>query len=608
MKSNFLCAQFGAISIAVCAAGHSFARPVNELEAVVVTATRSEQPLTDVLSDVTIIDDISLMSGPWSTLGELLQFLPGLESATHGSDFVSIRGAESRMTLVLIDGVRVDRQDGYINGGGAPWKLLPVDQIERVEVLRGAASGVYGADAMGGVIQLFTRDGRGGAYQSVSFGLSSNNTQNAQFSLADQINDWNYSIDGSSVKSDGYDEKPQVDHSPKNLAWDNQRVSIAIGRQFNVDHHLGLSISSINRSSQYVPWDGGHNIDVNSSLSMASLNWEARWSDKWTSKLSLTEARTQVEESSPKKFETVGKGLLWDNTLSTDFGRLKFAFEQKLDRLEAEADQFNAAQQGKRRQNGVSAGWGQEWGAWSAQINARVDDDKLFGSQSTWGGALGFQLTPRWRIHAGLSTGFRSPTLSQLFDPVYGDRALRPETAESSELGLRYLGPNQEWQAILHRSSFENLISSRPQTDPCQFCWYNVADAETKGLSLSGRVAVGTSNFGVAMDWLNAKNGQTGKRLNLRPSRKLALSWSSPFGPWDLRNEWLFKSARYDDAANLKRLPGFGIWNIGAKRQLNPSWSAQIRLDNILDKSYEEIKDIATPGRRWFMGFVWTAQ
>ena len=589
--------------------GSSFAQNDVFLDPVVVTATRSEQPLSDVLSDVTVIDDFSLRSGPWSTVGELLQSISGLESATHGSGFVSIRGAESRMSLVLIDGVRVDRQDGYVNGGGAPWQLLSVDLIERVEVLRGAASGVYGADAMGGVIQLFTRDGRDKPHRSASIGFSSHNTSNARFGIAGRNQAWNFAVEASVVSSDGYDPQPNVVHYPSNLDWKNHRYAFVIGQEITDKHHLGMRVTQTKRASHYVPWNGGSNINVYSTLSTTALNWEAYWSDTWSSIFSLTEARIEVKETLPRQSQTVGRGLLWDNTFTTGFGRLKLALEQRQDTLDTKADQWSPPQKGKRQQNGLSLGWTQEWNAISVQLNTRVDDDEFFGSQTTWGGSLGYRLTQNWRIHAGMSTGFRSPTLSQLVDPLYGNPNLKPEKAQSSELGIRYLLPRQEWQAVFHQSKFDNLISSRPWNDPvCAFCSYNVASAKTEGLSLSGRFVIGASIFSVAMDWLDARNTQTGKRLNLRSDRKMALSWQAPWGDWSVRNEWLVKSARFDDAANLKRLSGYGLWNVAATKNLSDGWSVQTRLDNILDKSYEEIKDIKAPGRRWFVGLSWTGQ
>lgn len=611
MSSNFVRARRAALAMAALAACSSYAQSVAALDSVVVTATRVETPLTEVLSDVTVIDNLTLRSGPWSTVGELIQSLPGLDGTSHGSNNVFIRGAESRMSLVLIDGIRVDRQDGYINGGGAPWRLLPLESIDRVEVLRGAASGVYGADAMGGVIQLFTRDGREGHHRSVSVGMSSHNTQSAQLSLAGRAEAWNYALQAGMVMSDGFDSKPDVPHSPSDEAWDNQRLSFALGRELSAGHHLGLRMARTQRSSQYVPWGGGSNIDVDSTLDTASVQWEARWSDSWSSRLSVTHARTDTQETLPKDFQTVGQSVLWDNDWRTDAGRWKLTLEQKTDRLTAGADGWsNPPQQGKRQQNGVGVGWGHEWGQWSAQANLRADDDELFGGKSTWGGAVGYKFSPGWRVHAGASTGYRAPTLSQLFDPQYGDRQLRPETGRSAEVGLRYQAAGQEWQALLHRATYENLISSRPYSSnpaDCSFCWYNVASASTRGLSLSGRWAVGSSRLGLVMDWLNARNSQTGKRLNLRSPRKLAVNWEVPVAGWDVRNEWVLKSSRYDDAANLKRLPGYGVWNLAAKKDLKDGWSVQMRLENLFDKSYQEIKDVATPGRQWFVGLVWTS-
>jgi len=607
LRARAFAPALSVLSLAVAASLHA---QTIELDPVVVTATRTEQPLTEVLSDITVIDSQTLQRGPWSTLGELIQSLPGLDGTSYGSNNVFIRGAESRMSLVLIDGIRADRQDGYINGGGAPWQLLPLESIDRVEVLRGAASGVYGADAMGGVIQIITRDGREGQHRSVSVGVSSHNTQSANVNLAGRADGWNYALQAGMVTSDGFDSKPDVSHSPSDEAWEKQQLSFALGRELSAGHHLGLRMARTQRSSQYVPWGGGNNINVDSILETASLQWEARWSSSLSSRLSLTQASTDIKETLPKDFQTVGQGVLWDNDWKTDAGLWRLTLEHKTDELTAGADGWsNPPQQGKRQQNGLGVGWGHDWGQLSAQANLRADDDELFGSKATWGGAVGYKFGAGWRVHAGTSTGYRAPTLSQLFDPQYGDRQLRPETGRSAEVGLRYLAEGQEWQAVLHRAKYANLISARPYSlNPadCSFCWYNVSSAYTRGLSLSGRMAIGASRFGLAMDWLDARNSQTGKRLNLRSPRKLSVNWELPLAGWTVRNELMFKSSRYDDAANTKNLPGYGIWNLAAKKDLRGGWSVQMRLENLLDKSYQEIKDVATPGRQWFTGLVWT--
>src|SRR3990167_8831026 len=148
------------------------ATDADDVGQVVVTASRAPQPISRVLADVSVITRDEIERRGSASAVDLIAALPGFEISRTGGPAsitgVFLRGAESRHLLVLIDGVRVDTQSG---AGGATWEALPASQIERIEVVRGPASAVYGSDAMAGVVQIFTRQGQGPARVEVGFGV-----------------------------------------------------------------------------------------------------------------------------------------------------------------------------------------------------------------------------------------------------------------------------------------------------------------------------------------------------------------------------------------------------------------------------------------------------
>lgn len=595
-----------AVSVGACA---SFAQTPDSTDTTVVTATRVAQPIGEVLADVSLIDREAIQRSAFGTVGDLLGSLVGVDATSHGSNAVFIRGAEARMTAVFIDGVRVDRQDGYTNGGGAPWSLLPLQAIDRIEILRGPASGVYGSDAMGGVVQLFTRDGRDGAHSSVSVEAGSQGSASASAALAGNSGAWDFALSGGFRLSDGYNTKPDVLHIPSTEAWDDQHLALGLGYRISAAHHIGLRATQQHRDSLYVPWNGGQDIAVQSQLDTQALTWSADWSPRLSTRLRWSGAQTQILETAPRDHQTRATAWLLDGEYRSALGTLHAALEHKRDRMQAEADAWSPPQSGRREQTGASLGWGHRVGPHAWQINLRQDSDTLLEDKLTHGLSYGYDIGPRWRAHLGTSTGFRSPTLSQLYDPAYGAADLQPESSASTEAGLRYLNGASTVKAVWHRARFKNLISSRAWNDPvCAFCWYNVGRAETEGLSLSGHTAWGATRLAASMDWLRAINSDTGKRLNLRAPRQLNLSVEQPLGVWSARADWQLKAQRWDDAANTKRLPGVGLLGLGLSRALSDGVSLRLRVDNALDRSYQEVHDFAAPGRRWYLGLAWQGQ
>ncbi|MDP3616725.1 MAG: TonB-dependent receptor plug domain-containing protein, partial [Rhodoferax sp.] len=207
------------MSLAVAVASPSLAQTSPTLKDVVITASRVEQASADVVADISVIDRSQIEALGASTVAQLLARLPGLQTVNFGdAGRVYIRGADSRMTALYIDGVRVDSQDGLLLGGGAPWELVPLSQIERIEVLRGPASAIYGSDAMGGVVQIFTRRGAAGSAPYVNLAIGSFNTKKISAGLSGAQGGWDYALGLGLENSDGYNTRPDLSHTPEREA------------------------------------------------------------------------------------------------------------------------------------------------------------------------------------------------------------------------------------------------------------------------------------------------------------------------------------------------------------------------------------------------------
>ena len=582
------------------------------IEPVVVTATRIEQPVSETLADIDVLDATSLLGVQGAQLGERLQLLPSVEGLTSGN-MVFIRGAEARMTAVYLDGIRIDRQDGYVTGGGAPWSLIAPSQAERIEILRGPSSSQYGSDGMGGVIQILSVDGRDGARHAASLGLGSQQNRVFQWLKADQVGAVDYAIALGRQTNAGYDTKPDIEHTPATEYWTRSNMSATLGLQINPAHHVALKTIQSTSLDHEVRWDGGPDMKMLGNLRAYSLVLESDWSDQWRSKMQWSDSKSHQRQPTvdglgyDKDHFTRLSSLRLDNHLAVSQNQLlSLGLEHIDDTFEAAADDwFNAAQEGSRQQDSVNASWSIKHGVHSFQTSVRNDHISGFGNRQTWGLSYGNDIATNTRLVLGASTGFRAPTLSQMYDSVYGDPNLKPETSEGLEAKVTYQTRAHALSATWYRTHFTDLISAYPFGHPQQFVWYNVDRARVQGVSLEGSTVAGAWRLGLNLDYTDAINSATRKLLNYRSPRKLAAFASRSVLGGSARLEALAKSKRWDDAANTRALPGYAWVNLEWQRPIDASATFKLRVDNLFDRDVEEVSGLASPGRRWLATMHW---
>ncbi|MBS0340984.1 MAG: TonB-dependent receptor, partial [Proteobacteria bacterium] len=260
-----------------------------QLPETVVTATRTEQRLSDSVADITVIDRATIESSGAEGVADVLAKVQGIQIARNGglgnTTSVYLRGADARFTAVFIDGVRVDSQ----TTGGAPWEAIPLAQIDRIEVVRGPAAAVYGSDAMGGVIQLFTRKGEGAPAPYVGVGAGSRGTYKAEAGVSGASGGFDYSLGASRDQSEGFDVRtPDVVHNPDKDGYQQTSGNVRLGLQVNPQQRIEGTLLQSYMNSGYDAFffDPSAPVDDRNKywLRTAGLNWSSQWTDVWRTK------------------------------------------------------------------------------------------------------------------------------------------------------------------------------------------------------------------------------------------------------------------------------------------------------------------------------------
>ncbi len=598
--------------LALCAGSAAWSQPSTSTDPVIVTATRVPQPLSTVLADVSVLNRDDITRSGAVDLADLLARLPGVAFTRNGgpgsTTGVFIRGSESRHTALFIDGVRVDSQ----TVGGAVWEQVALEQIDRIEVLRGPAAAFYGSDAVGGVVQLFTRRGDGPLRPSAALTLGSQRTAQAQAGLAGASGPFDVSLSGSVGRSSGFNARPDPASNPDLDGWRRSALQARVGWQADARQRVYASLLASRVRAQY---DGSDQDDVSlHTLRTASLGWQGRWSDAATSRVHVGESHSTYE-SQPFFYRT--ETSVRDLTLqheqrlgsSAATPQMSLLAERREDRLLNPATDFTTELAGKRSQNGVALGLRSDLGDHGLQAQLRHDDDSEFGGHTTGSMAWGWRFAPHWRASASAATSFRAPTLYQRFSE-YGVAALVPEKGRNVELGLRWGDTAQQASLHLFRNNVSDLINFG-DAGPCASpfgCYANVGRARYEGASLAGNTALGATRLRASLDWQKPRDLDTGLQLARRARKAAKVGVDVPWSGWWFGSELLATGARFDNAANTVVLSRYTLVNLSAARELWPGLRLEGRIDNVTNRAYETARGYATQGRAAQVSLRWTPQ
>ena len=616
MKLAFLSARLavllGSLACVLSTSAQTAApAPVATLPEVVVTATRVLQPLTDLVADVTIVDRGQIQRSGAAGLGDVLARLPGIEMARNGGlggiTSVFLRGAETRFTAVFIDGVRVDSQ----GTGGASWDVIPLSQVDRIEVLRGPAGAVYGSDAIGGVIQIFTLKGEGPPSPYVGLSLGTYGTTKAEAGVSGSQGSWDYSLGLVRQESKGFNVMQS--RNSDDDGYTSESLAARVGLELNAAHRLDLSVLSSQLNAQYDSQFGAINVDDRTlkKLQTSALSWRAQWSADYSSTVSVNRSQDRYETlPSPDLTVTNMTGYLFQNEYRRQGHVLTWTLERRDNEL---SNSETTPRDSSHFQNALALGYGLSGSGHSVQLNLRHDIDSVFGPQTTGALGYGYALTPNWRVKAAAGTAFRAPTLYQRFSP-YGAADLLPETGRNLDLGLNYAEGPRAFGLTVYQNNVSNLIQYEGNTgtcpandplDPFGGCYANTAKARYQGMTLTGRYLIGNVTVSGSLDVQDPRDSVTGKLLARRAQQHGKLAAETRVRGWAVGAELQASGLRYNNAGNTTELPGYALLGLRAESQVAKNWTLLVRLDNATDAKYELAQGYASAGRSLYAGLTW---
>lgn len=589
-----------------------------EIDTIVVTATRQAQRVSELLSDVTVIDREEIRkAGPAATVTDLLARQPGVEVESRGGPgtdtSVLLRGANGGHTLVLVDGLRVSSA----TLGAATWGYLPLSQVDRIEILRGPASSLYGADAIGGVIQIFTRRGQGAPSFAAEAGYGSWNTQALKAGVSGSVGAVSYSLQAADQRSDSFSAVANPHNSAYNPDKDGYAIRSASGSMayaVAAGHEVGANFLRSDGWNKYDAFDyltGSAASDYRQDQTVAAYSayTRNRLLPEWLSTLRVgrgTDDSRQFQDGSrTSTIRTDQDQIQWQNDVQLPVGKALLAVE----RLKQKVSGDTAYSVSDRTIDSWLGGWTGRVADHRFQVNLRRDENSQFGGKTTGFAGYGYQLDAAWRASAAYGTAFRAPTFNDLYWPGAGNPNLRPETARNREVAIHYETAVHQASATYYRNSIDDLIDWAPVA-PGSWIWQpaNVHRAELDGLTLAyaGRVA----DFGLraSLDLQDPRDRDLDKQLRYRARQHGVVAVSREDGPWAWTAELVGTGKRFNDAANTQVLGGYGLVNLQASYALDRDWSVFARANNVFDRKYELVRDYGTAGANLFVGVRYSSR
>ena len=574
---------------------------------VVVTARRVPEKLENTLQHTTVITAKDIAESQALDVPTLLRQEAGIEVAQQGGlgkqSSTFTRGTNSNQTLVLLDGVRI----GSATTGATALDQLMLDQIERIEIVRGNVSSIYGSEAIGGVIQIFTKQGKGKPAVTASAGVGPDNLQRYSTNFGGSVGDSSFNFGISHLETQGFSAiRSQFIPAPFVTApadvdrdgYRNNTFTAKASHRLTSNHELGVSAF---HSEGKVDFDGVFQNASKQDLSSVSVFSDNRFAENWQSKFTLAlgidNLRSFLDGVDAGHFRTDNTQLIWQNEVRLAETQQLTAGYERLEQKVTSDTQFTRT---NRQVNSGFAGYRGNFGAHSLQANVRVDDYSDFGTQPTGLLGYGYALTPQWRLNASAGTAFRAPTFNDLYAPFFGNPNVRPEQARSGELGLQFhQGPH------LARVSYfithvTDLITFQPMPP---FTSTNIGKAEIQGVELSYSGRIFETDIKASVTLQDARDKTTNMRLLRRASQFGNLSVQKTLGPLRIGGDIRFSGKRNDiDIVNFTptRTGGYAVVNLTARFNLTRSVSLAARVENLFDKDYELVQGFNIQRRALF--------
>ncbi|MHC8289019.1 TonB-dependent receptor domain-containing protein [Pseudomonas sp. XS1P51] len=597
-----------------------------KLPDVLISANRQVEARNDSSAANTVFtrEDIGRLQP--SSVTDLLNRVPGVQVAPLGGrgslPGIYIRGTQSAQSLVLVDGQRI----GNSTSGDSNLQHINIEQVERVEVLRGSRSVIYGSDAIGGVIQIFTRrGGEQGLQPRLHAGFGSNQTWERSLGLSGGDEKTRLNLGASLDETAGINRTHESypsdgDHDE----YRNKSMSLSLSHALTDDIEIGANLLDNRGKSEFDNPFGRFDMDTFESVqqqpysdfavSSVSSYVDARVNDIWKTRVEFGHSENRektLDKLSDERsvFNTYRDSVNWQNDLTLDeHNSLILGGDWYEDRINSstsfdEDSRWNRAAFIQHRYQADS---------FSTELGLRRDQNQQFGGQNSWSGTFTLPVNPDNDLLLTYSEGFRAPTFNDLYYPKFSNPNLEPETSKSYELQWRsQLTDSSRLEASLYRTDLKDAIifgsNDRPQ---------NVATARINGFeaALKQELFGWQSNLGVAI--IDPRDRDSGHTLARRARRTLSLDLDRQFDRLGLGASWQAVSSSYDDVNNQQPLGGYALLGLRSSWALNREIKLELKVDNLLDKGYSRALyshegsqyGYREEGRAWMFGVTWTPE
>lgn len=580
-----------------------------KLSEVVITAARVEEPLEDTTSDVTIITGEDIKKMDVQFIPDVLRRVPALNVTQNGGAgkqaTVFLRGGNPSQTLVMIDGVKVNN----VLTGEFDFSGLSVDDIERIEIVKGPQSTMYGSEAMAGVINIITKKGEGKTRVEGSFEGGSFGTYKPSAGLSGGSDKFNYRLTGSYFSTEGISAAKS---GPEKDGYRNTSLSGKFGIRPSEKFELEIM------GKYYHDWTALDDFDFfarqavdNPNFTQQGLHYLLSGKAKiylfpiWEQIVNVSTATDSFKFRDPvvafnnADIKATVNTVEWQHNLYlTGFYTVTAGGELRREEGENTGNFNNSLDNKAVYLNNILKLFNE-----SFILNAgmRYDDHESFGKKMTYKvGALYRIKEADLSIKGSYGTGFRAPAFNELFFPFFGNINLRPEESSAWEIGLEK--GLLEKRAVLSVSYFDQRYRDLIQTDPLTFTAANIARAKVKGVeaALTSRISDGL-DLRAGYTYLNTEDETSGGVLPLRPKNKLNLSASYSIGDFGLTADYIFVSKRFDSSSQRDLSP-YSLVNVSGNYRATKWLTLFARIDNLFDAHYEEVGSFSTPGFSVFGG------
>ena len=582
---------------------------------VFVTATRTPISKNNVIADITVISEEEIQRAGSASLTDLLQRQPGIEIYNSGGQgkvsSLHIRGSESDHVVVLVDGLRVNQ----ITSGLTAFENIPLSQIEKIEIVRGSSTSIYGAGAVGGVIQIFTKKGVSGFKPYAAVGYGQYNTQTAQAGIRAGNDSTNYAINISSLSTDGFSalKTDNPIHNDKD-GYSNLSLSGSINHKFNQDNSIGINfIKSIGNNRYDYRQDTNFFDHKNKMDTQAiSINFNNKITNDWQSNLKIGQSIYKYIDNfnfdlaiaawTPNN--STQNQLSWLNNFNLPIGSLQLMYDFNRETI----NKSLGYDKSERNNSGYMIGYLLNKGNHNFQANYRLDDNSAYGKFNTGNIGYSYKFNNEWTLSGSIGTAFRAPNFMDLYYVdswgPYNNPNLKPEESKNIEASLRYQKDVDKFSITIFENKIDKFIqngNSGPE---------NIDKAILKGLTFNGSTFIDHFQLYGNATFQSSINDVTEQRLFRRAREYGNVGLNYYIGQWNIGSELNAQGSKIE--SNGLIIPGYAVMNLVADYKINNEIKLNLRLNNMLDKNYALAYDgnyaYQTPGASFFVNLRYEPQ